>query len=1020
MSCNLDVKFDSLLEKLQAKSQEIRNYRDKLKWKFFQGTAADAYRRDFDDSSWKEASLPLLIDARKGESWIRCEVVVPSEIVGIEVSGSVAKLSSSIILGGSEVFVDSGKVLRAEYWTELRGPRIVLKEKVNPRERFVVAVHILPYHEPVRVPIFILTYTLVEKMAFEIDSFIQELKFAKSIREDVVRLAVEEFNLEAFNEEPSALVLEIEKARSILSRASQSAKEFNVHLIGHAHIDMNWLWPWKDTVETINGTFTTLVDLMNRSPELHFSQSQAVTYRVAEEEYPELFDMIKRNVRDGRWEVTAATWVEGDLNMGGTEALVRQILYGKRYVKERFGVEPEICWEPDTFGHVWTYPQILRKSGIKYYYFMRCGKGYPLFWWKGPDGSRVLAFTSVYNNFVTPENVVEISRRILDSYGLKTSMFVYGVGDHGGGPTIEDVEAAQEIQKKPALPSIMFSSAQEFFKEVEPQLDAVSIPVVKDELNTIFEGCYTTHSDIKRYNRLCERMLVDAEKFCAISGAYPKEELHKAWLNALFNQFHDILCGSGVHEAYVYPHKLAQEAIETAQSALKNSIKKIAGDISFSKIGIPMVVFNSLSWDRVDIAKVKVPKHLIPRNPVAVSADCEQVPVQIEGDEALFVAKAPSMGYVTYYLTEEEARTENLAKENTLENEYLRVELDPVSGTIISMHDKLNDRFVFKKQMYREDFTPLGGTLEASNLLQVLYETPHPMSAWVIGEISRVQNLVRGAEVKLVENGPVRATIRAVHRYGESEISQYISIYRGIPRLDFLTTIDWREFSDEKTDAPMLKVAFTPMLGKAKAVFEIPFGHIERPSDGREVPALRWVDISDGEYGVSLLNDSKYGFDVKGNTIRMTIVRTSYSPDTRPDYGKHELLYSIYPHKGDWKKAQSFRRGYEVNHPLETVVVTDLPYGGSMAESQSFIQVKPENIVLSCVKMAEDSNEIVVRIYDATGEGAKAEVIFGFRIEEASEVDLMEREINKLKPEGRRITLDLKCFEIKTLRIRTL
>jgi alpha-mannosidase len=1010
MSYIFDV--GSLLEKLQAKSQKIKKYRGKLKWKFFQGIAADAYKTAFDDSSWKEVGLPLLVDARKGESWLRCEVIVPSHIAGIEVSISVAKLSSSIILAGSEIFVNSRKVLRADYWTELRGPKIVLKEGVKPQERYLIAIHILPYYEPVHVPAFTITYSQVEKVAFEIDSFIQELKFVKNLREDVVRQVVVEFNLEVFKK-PADLVMEIEKARITLLKVSEAVKEFKVHLIGHAHIDMNWLWPWKDTVDTIKGTFTTMVDLMTRSPDLHFSQSQAVTYRVAEEESPEFFEMIKRNVKDGRWEVTAATWVEGDLNMGGTEALIRQILYANRYIKKKLGVEPEICWEPDTFGHIWTYPQILRKSGLKYYYFMRCGKEAPLFWWEGPDGSRVLAFTSVYNNFVSPENVVEISQKIFDKYGLKTSMFIYGVGDHGGGPTIEDVEAVHRLQKKPALPKIIFSSAQSFFKEVEPQLNSFSIPVVKDELNTTFDGCYTTHSDIKRYNRLCERLLVDAEKFCVLSEAYPKEELHKAWLNALFNQFHDILCGSGACEAYTYSSELAQETIETAQNALRNSVKKIAEKINFSKNGISVVVFNSLSWDRVDVAKVKVPKDRIPKNPIAVSAEGERVPVQIEGDEALFVATVPSMGYKTYYLTEGEAQTGNLAEESNIENEYLRVELDPVSGTIKSMYDKLNDRFVFKKQLYEATMP------EASNLLQVLYEMPHSMSAWIIGEISRVENLVKGAEVKLLENGPVKATVKAVHKHHNSEISQYISIYRNIPRLDIFTTIDWREISDEKTDAPMLKVAFTPILGKTKAVFEIPFGYIERASDGREVPALRWMDISDNEYGVSLLNDSKYGFDVKGNTMRMTLVRTSYSPEPRPDYGKHELLYSIYPHKGDWKKAQTFKRGYEVNHPLESLIMTGSSSRGSMPETKSFIQIKPENIVISCVKKTEDSNDIVIRMYDATGKGAEAEVLFDFKIEEASEVDLLEREIDKIKLEGERVIVDLKPFEIKTLRIRT-
>jgi len=851
----------------------------------------------------------------------------------------------------------------------------------------------------------------VERVAFEIGSFIQELRFLQDLNQSVVRESVEGFDVDVFNKRTEDLVNEIQKARKILSKASETAKEFKVHLIGHAHIDMNWLWPWKNTVDTVRNTFSTMVNLMERHPDLHFSQSQAVTYRVAEEQFPELFEKIKRNAKDGRWEATASMWVEADLNMGGTEALVRQILYGKRYVKDKLGVEPEICWEPDTFGHVWTLPQILRKSGIKHYYFTRCGKGHPLFWWEGPDGSRVLAFTSVYNNIVNPGNIVDISQRLYDRYGLKTSMFVYGVGDHGGGPTIEDVESAHEIQKKAALPQVSFSSAQEFFKEIETQLNEVSIPVVKDELNYVFDGCYTTHGDIKRYNRLCERLLVDAEKLGIISGVYPREKLHKAWLNSLFNQFHDILDGSGTHEAYDYPLELAQEAVEIATGSIRDSMMKIAVNIGFSKPGVPIVVFNALSWDRTNIVTAKVRSELRPKNPMVISSDGEEAPAQISEDGVIFIANVPAMGYRTYYLTEGETKQGSLAKDSNLENECFRIELDKNSGGIESMYDKVNDRHVFKKEEYTATRP------EASNLMQVLYEVPHGMSAWIIGGISRVENLVRNASVEFTEDGPVRGTVKVVHKFSNSTITQHISLYRGIPRLDFHTLVDWKETSDEKTDAPMLKASFTPILKDSKATFEIPFGYIERPCDGREVPALRWVDLSDGKYGISLLNDSKYGFDVKGNTVRMTLVRTSYSPDTRPDYGEHEILYSIYPHKGDWKEAQTFRRGYEVNHPLECITVTD-PSSGSLPETKSFIQVEPENVVVSCAKKAEDSDDIIIRMYDATGEGAEAELTLGFEAKRASEVDLMEKEIAQLELKNGKINMSVKPFEIKTTAIR--
>ncbi|MFB0503569.1 MAG: hypothetical protein ACETWE_07020, partial [Candidatus Bathyarchaeia archaeon] len=315
---SFDAKSESLIRKLQVKQNQIVEYRSMLKWRFFQGNAPDAYQADFDDSSWENTSLPLIIDARNGDSWLRCTLTVPEKIAGIVVSDAKAKLSSSVMLGGSEIYVNSKRVMEAEYWTELRGPKIVLNESVRPGEKYVVALHILPYHEPVSVPVFSLSYSRVEKVAFEIDSFIQELKFLKDLNQSVVRESVEGFNMDVLSKRIDDLITEIERSRKVLSKASETAKEFKVHLIGHAHIDMNWLWPWKNTVDTVRNTFNTMVNLMERHPDLHFSQSQAVTYRVIEERFPELFEKIERNVKDGRWEATAAMWVEADLNMGGT------------------------------------------------------------------------------------------------------------------------------------------------------------------------------------------------------------------------------------------------------------------------------------------------------------------------------------------------------------------------------------------------------------------------------------------------------------------------------------------------------------------------------------------------------------------------------------------------------------------------------------------------------------------------------------------------------------------------------
>jgi alpha-mannosidase len=405
---------------------------------------------------------------------------------------------------------------------------------------------------------------------------------------------------------------------------------------------------------------------------------------------------------------------------------------------------------------------------------------------------------------------------------------------------------------------------------------------------------------------------------------------------------------------------------------------------------------------------------MIPRNPVVRDARGKQHPVQMDGDELVFIAEVPSLGYSTYYLAEGTLQESSIVntEQTVLENEFFKVEIDRGSGAIRTLYDKKADRFVIKA--FRHEAT----RPEFSNLFQVFHEAPHGMSAWIIGPVTRIENLLTGAEVELVEKGLVMSRVRTTRKYRDSTITQEIILYNEVPRIDFKTMIDWREVSDEFTEAPMLKVSFSPILSSATATFEIPFGSISRVADGREFPALRWVDLSDDEYGVSLLNDCKYGFDVHDNTMRMTILRTSYSPDPNPDQGHHELKYSLYPHREDWRKALTFRRGYELNHPLETVVVTNRASQGSLPEEASFLRINPKNIVLSCLKAAEDSDGIIIRIYDATGEGGEAEITLGFPIKEAIETDLLERNLSRLKVQDGSLKVRLGPWEIKTIRLK--
>ena len=1006
-----------LIKELQRKLEELKEYRRRFTWRFSQGELPQAYEAGFDDSFWKEVDLPMIFDAREGDGWLRCKIKVPHVINGIDVSGSAIKMLSSPIVSKTEVFVDSRKVLSADYWLELRGPRMIISRDAQPGDEHVVAIHISQKYESVAIPHIEIRFEKVEDVIFEVESFIQEFRLARVLDEEIAEAASQSFDRTVIDKSPSRLIEEINKSRASMAELREKAKQFKVHLVAHAHIDMNWLWPWEDTVATIRETFKTMLRFMENYPGFCFSQSQAAVYKVMEEKCPEIFSSIREYAKKN-WDITASMWVEADLNMAGTEALIRQFLEAKRYIKEKFDFIPEVCWEPDTFGHVWTLPQIIRKTGGRYYYFMRCGKGEPIFWWESPDGSRVLAFTSIYNNFVTPENIVDLVIDLYERYGLKTSMFVYGVGDHGGGATLEDIEAAIKIQKKELLPDVFFSTTHGFFRDVETELNGKRIPVIRDELQFIFDGCYTTHGDIKRYNRLCESLLVDAEKFSVFSGKHPSGDLKKAWRNMLFNQFHDILDGSGTSEAYICPRELAEESLKIAREALDSSIRTMVTQIRFSRSEIAVVVFNSLSWDRIDIVKVKTPRERVPKKPLMVSSDGkEKIKAQFDGDELIFIASVPSMGYKTYYLIDggEDSEAPSAVKchGNSIANEYFELKIDEGSGTIISLFDKANERFIFKRDRF-----PYTKPI-FSNLFQVLYELPHPMSAWIIGEIIRTENLIKNAEVEFIGKGPVRATVKAVHKFLNSRITQFISLYEKIPRVDFDTIIEWGETSDDRSEAPMLKVSFTPILRDPRVTYEIPFGYVERPADGTEVPALRWVDISDGEYGVSLLNDSKYGFDAEGSTIRMTLLRASYSPDPQPDVGTHKVKYSLYPHPGDWKEALTFRRGCEINHPLKAYVIMDPSAAeGCMPEEYSFLSITPENVVVSSVKMAEDSGGFNIRVYDATGEGAEAELTLRGKIENAYESDMLERIVKPMHVRENTIKVRLSPFEIKTIRIK--
>ena len=787
--------------------------------------------------------------------------------------------------------------------------------------------------------------------------------------------------------------------------------DITVYLVGHAHIDMNWLWLWPETVDVCKNTFSTALKLMDEFPDFVFSQSQAVTYLTMQENYPDIFARIKEAVKRGQWEITASTWTEGDLNMSSGESIVRSILYTKRYIREQFGFEPVVCWEPDTFGHPWTMPQILSKSGIKYYYHMPCNGPAPLYWWQSPDGSRVLAFSfGSYNSDISEKDVLNDAISFARATGVNNYMRVYGVGDHGGGPTRAMLQEALRLQKLENYPRLRFSTCQAYFDLVAA--NANKYPVHNGELNTVFEGCYTTHADIKRWNRECESLIPCAEKLSAIAmqfgGQYPADEFVNCWRNTCFNQFHDLLCGSAIHDSYKMSKDLYEEAIAKAQAAADQSIELLMSRICTDGPGIPIVVFNPLAWTRTDVVEVPSP---FAGEDISVSVVDEAGRVtsgQNVGEKLVFTARdVPSLGYKVFWAEKSGAETKITVKcsKNSIENEFFKVTIDPASGTISELYDKTSKRSVFASGA-------------KAGTLQVLWEEPHGMSAWNIGKIVKTEDLTKASEVKTSCSGPVRAAISIRHDFAKSQFLQEIMVHNGVPRIDVKLTCDWQEIGSNKSPSPMIKVAFPVGISSPRAAFEIPYGYIERPTNGAEVPAQKWVDLSDDRYGVGLLNNCKYGFDVTGNVMRMTLLRSSYEPDPVPDVGVHQVVYSIYPHRGNWNVANTVRRGYELNEPLIARVTER--HAGTMPKSKSFVWVSEPNVILTALKRSEDGDGIILRVYESHGKPCEVRMALGFDVDEVVETDLMERPIGApTQVNNNRFSFRIGKHEIKTFKLST-
>ncbi|MGQ9673744.1 MAG: alpha-mannosidase [Candidatus Aminicenantales bacterium] len=821
------------------------------------------------------------------------------------------------------------------------------------------------------------------------------------------------------------LVLSVSNAVNPFERpagSQRSIRDFTAHLIGHAHIDLSWLWLWEETVhEVAPQTFWGTLRQMDRLPGLTFAQSQACLYEAMEKHFPELCREIEKKIKTGTWVPVGGMWVEPDLNMPAGESLARQVLYGKRYFLDKFGVDVRVGWNPDSFGHSWQLPQILKKAGLDYYVFERCAPEQTrVFWWEGLDGSRILAYVPPGWYLVDlKEGVRNLLLEAAKEAPLQDFLLLYGEGDHGGGPRDTDVEAILKFRLDESQPRLELTTPEAYFKKLE-QLN-LSYPIIRRELNFTFPGCYTTQAETKKLNRRLENLLIEAEKFSSLAllggyrDYYPERDLDEAWKIVLRHQFHDILDGSSIGPVYEESRAFYEEAEGRAKRALDFSLEAIANSVDTRGPGIPLLIFNSLAWERTEPVLAEVSFSRPIQAIQIVDSEGTEIPSQVVSHKAgpdqwrfevIFVAKdVPSLGYKTYRVLEAQsssgARTPLFVTPSTLENEFLKVALDPQKGWMKSLvQKKVNRNFL----------------VEPGSSLLAIRDEPEAMSAWELGLKEGVEKIgERGAEVKILERGPVRTTIQIKNHFRNSTFIEKVQLFAGVPRLDIRMSLDWEERN------LMIKAAIPAAVQNSVASFEIPYGVISRPTTGDEVPALSWMDLTDqsGQFGLSVLNDSRYGCDVKDNVLRLSLIRGATSPDPEADRGGHELAYSLYPHAGTWKDALTFRRGLEFNTPLRAKIA--LIHDGHLPPVHSFLRIGPENVVLASLKkeMGYGGRSLILRLYEIFGREEEAVIDFPVAVE-VRETDLIERPLAKIPSGGKILRLKVKPYEIKTLRLTAL
>lgn len=998
------------------------------------------------DGQWKDYVMGTAWNQVDAHRWFRTTITIPESMDGkhVEFLITTGREGEWDATNPQMIFYLDGQLIQG---IDVNHREVTISGKAKAGDSYEIAV--LAYSGMVEGDLVIHTYLIavddrVQKLYYDLLIPLQSAYVLKKADEENYRRvlqsmapALDALDLrDAYSEK---FYSSIEKAEQILKEAFYSEEREcpTVSAIGHTHIDIAWLWTVEQTREKVLRSFSTVLRLMEQYPDYKFMSSQPILYQFVKEQEPEMYEKIKERIREGRWEVDGAMWLEADCNLTGGESLVRQIIKGHRFFLEEFGKESKSLWLPDVFGYSAALPQILKKSGIPYFMTTKIAWNQydqlpnDTFIWKGIDGSEVFAFmptttdydkdqglnisfsdtrnTTTYTGIVNPNMALGTFKRFQNRDLTEDTLMLFGFGDGGGGPTKEMLESAERLKYGiPGIPKIRQEFEQDYFDRTYEKIhDLPEMPTWDGELYFEYHrGTLTSMARNKRSNRKNEILYTQMETASCMAGIEKDEQLQnvldKGWDILLINQFHDIVPGSSIKPVYEQTDKEYHEIEEAGKEELNRVVSAAVGRLSMEKEGV--VVMNTQGYERDDLVVLDDGTEI----PRLVDEDGRNVPAQktADGRYLLYVSHIPPLGYKKLYETEE-LLEESTGKEwdYTFENPFIKV----------CFNEKMEITSLYEKEAEKE----LIQEGRCGNVLRTYEDRPMQWDNWDIDVFYQRKPYEADwySPARVIENGEVRMVVEFECGFLDSTVTQQVCLYHQIPRIDFRTKADW------KTHHVILKTHFPVDVNTTRASYEIQFGNVERETTNNyswdtakfEACGHKWADLSENSSGISLLNDCKYGYGIKKGDMSLTLIKSGTYPNEDADIGEHEFTYSIYPHAGRWQEAKTVEMAYNLNVPM--LAKRTGRQEGCGGEYESFLKCSQESCFVEVIKKAEDGNGVIVRMYENKNNRVRAQIQTAYPIAHVYECNLLEENEEELTAGKNCFETVFKPYEIKTFRL---